>query len=75
MTTILKETVLIEGLTLANVIWRKFNRQPDGFIAKVLDLNPGLADTVEIPVGTVIAFPVEALSDSAAKRDVIRLWD
>lgn len=75
MTTMLKETVMIEGLTVANIIWRKFNRQPDGFIAKVLDINPGLAELTEVPVGTVIAFPVEALAESQARRDVIRLWD
>jgi phage tail protein X len=75
MTTILQETVMIEGLTVANIIWRKFNRQPDGFIAKVFDLNPGLAEALEVPVGTVISFPVEALTESQARRDVIRLWD
>jgi phage tail protein X len=73
--TILKETVKIEGLTVANIIWRKFNRQPEGFVAKVFDINPGLAEYAEVPVGTVIAFPVEALAEAKAKRDVIRLWD
>jgi phage tail protein X len=73
--TVMKETVLIEGLTLANIIWRKFRRQPDGYVAKVLAINPGLADLTEVPVGTVIAFPLESLVESKPKRDVVRLWD
>lgn len=73
--TIDTDTVLIEGLTLANVIWRKYRRQPAGFIGKVLDLNPGLAANVEIPVGTVIKFPIEEIAKAEASRNVTRLWD
>lgn len=73
--TVIVDTVMIEGLTLANVIWRKYRRQPAGFIEKVLDLNPGLCSSIEIPVGTVIKFPIEEIAKAAAKRDVVRLWD
>lgn len=73
--TIATDTVQIEGLTLANVIWRKYRRQPEGFIGKVLDLNPGLAANVEIPVGTVIMFPIEEVATVQATKNVTRLWD
>ncbi len=73
--TIVTDTVRIEGLTLSNIIWRKYRRQPQGFIEKVLDLNPGLAAFVEIPVGTVIRFPVEEVAKAEATRNVTRLWD
>lgn len=73
--TIVTDTIQIEGLTLANVIWRKYRRQPTGFIEKVLDINPGLAAYVEIPVGTVIRFPIEEVAKADANRNVVRLWD
>ncbi len=73
--TVVTDTVLIEGMTLSNVIWRKYRRQPQGFIEKVLDLNPGLAANIEIPVGTVIRFPVEEIAKAEASRNVTRLWD
>lgn len=74
MTTV-TDTVRIEGLTLSNVIWRKYRRQPPGFIEKVLEMNPGLSATVEIPVGTVIIFPIEEIAAAEQKRAVVRLWD
>jgi len=73
--TELKETVLIEDLTLANVIWRKFGRQPEGFLEKVLNRNPGIAGHLFIPVGTEIVFPVTELSEASADVAVVRLWD
>lgn len=72
---IVVETVMIEGLTLASVIWRKYRRQPDGFIGKVLDLNPGLAANIEIPVGTKISFPIEEVAASRPTQNITRLWD
>lgn len=76
MSEILTEKVMIEGLTVTNIIWRKFRRQPAGFLEKVLDLNPGLCDAVTVPVGTAIAFPVEDVSETDTKRsNVVRLWD
>ncbi len=73
--TIITDTVRIEGLTLANVIWRKYRRQPPGFIEKVLDLNYGLAANMVIPVGTAIVFPIEEVDRPQATPNVTRLWD
>lgn len=75
MATILKDAVMIEGLTLASVVWRKFHKSPLGFVEKVLDLNPGLAFTPIIPVGTEISFPVEEMDKQQTDRTLIRLWD
>ena len=72
MATIVEDTVMIEGLTLANIIWRKYRRQPVGFIEKVLDLNPGLSAAETVPVGTVIRFPIEDAVSTVEKREVIR---
>jgi phage tail protein X len=69
---IVTDTVNIEGLTLANVIWRKFRRQPPAFIEKILAINPGLGAFVEIPVGTVISFPIEEIAVAEKKRDLVR---
>ncbi len=66
-----------EGMTLARFIWATFRRQPVGLLEAALELNPGLAATVTLPVGKVILFPAEmvAASTGAAPRQVIRLWD
>lgn len=68
--------VKIEGITLSNAIWRKYRRQPRGYIEKVLALNPGLSEHVFLPVGLKIQFPVEdAVNPATANRTVVRLWD
>lgn len=76
MTEVLKEVVMIEGLTVSNIIWRKFRRQPEGFMEKVLDLNPGLSDLVVVPLGAEITFPIGELSEKKlTSGNVVRLWD
>lgn len=76
MSEVLVETVMIEGLTVANIIWRKFRRQPDGFLEKVLEMNHGLSDETFVPVGTTITLPIEELAEkSSTSTDVVRLWD
>ena len=69
------EEVLIEDCTVANLIWRKFRRQPTGFIERVLELNRGLSANVVVPVGTKIIFPIEDLEQAEAQTDIIRMWD
>lgn len=71
----IRETVLIEECTLANVIWRKFGRQPIGLIEKVIERNPGICSEEIIPVGTVIIFPVSDMAEASPRNDVVRLWD
>lgn len=73
--TEVKETVWIEDCTLSNLIWRKFNRQPEGFVEKVLERNPGLEEAQFIPVGTEIIFPVSEIEERKAAQSVVRLWD
>lgn len=75
MATTLRETVNIEGISVASAIWRKFRRQPSGFIERVLELNPGLSAEKTIPVGTEIVFPVEEISAKQDSAAVIRLMD
>lgn len=70
-----KETVWIEDCTLANLIWRKFNRQPEGFIEKVIERNPGIEATHFIPVGTEIVFPISEIEERKVAQPVVRLWD
>jgi phage tail protein X len=71
---IIEETVRTEGLTVSRLVWAFLQKQPPGYIEKVLDLNPGLSADPFIPVGTVIKLPVEE-SFSEAPETVIRLWD
>lgn len=68
------EIVQSEGLTLSLIVWRLFKRQPDGYVERVLKLNPGLADLgVILPVGTRLVLPLDEQS-AAPKRAVVRLW-
>lgn len=73
--TELRETCWIEDCTLANLIWRKLGRQPDGFLEKVIARNPGLAADQYIPVGTEIIFPVSEIEGAKPANEVVRLWD
>lgn len=71
------ETVIAEGFTLSRMVWRLFGRLPEGYVERLLELNPGLADLGEyLPVGTKIVFPLDQVtSDQASRPVVVRLWD
>ncbi len=73
--TTIKDVVKLQGMTLAEVIWKKFRRQPTGYIERVLALNPKISLTMRIPFNTEIIFPVENLETQAKREDVVRLWD
>lgn len=68
-------TVRGEGLTLARVIWQFVKRQPAGYLERVLDANPGLADNHILPVGTQIVFPLEDIPAARSQRPIVKLWD
>lgn len=69
-------TVRGEGLTLARVIWQFVKRQPPGYLERVLDANPGLADKGHIlPVGTQIVFPLDDIPTARNQRPIVKLWD
>lgn len=68
------EVVQSEGLTLSLIVWRLFKRKPDGYVERVLELNPGLADLGAIlPVGTRLVLPLDVRTETP-KRTVVRLW-
>lgn len=72
------ETIVVKGeaITLSLLVWRRFKRQSTGFVERVLDLNPGLADLGPIiPVGTSIRFPVDAPELQKKERNIVHLWD
>lgn len=73
--TTMTERVGIEGFSLAALIWKKFRRQPAGYIERVMELNPGLSTALEVPLGTTIIFPMEDIEKPAKDPTVIRLWD
>ncbi|WP_420408709.1 tail protein X [Hoeflea sp.] len=68
------ETVGMEGMTLSQVIWKRFRRQPLGYIERVLELNPGISAGIILSVGTVIKLPLD-LPTETAETEVVRLWD
>lgn len=69
-------TVKGESVTLSLLVWRRFRRKPEGYVERVLDLNPGLADLgAHIPIGTVIKFPIDREETKPVEKKTIRLWD
>lgn len=72
------ETVVVKGeaITLSLLVWRRFKRQSMGFVERVLDMNPRLADIGPIiPVGTSIRLPIDAPELKNKERNVVHLWD
>lgn len=68
-------TVKHQGFTLSQLIWRTYQRQPNGFLEKVLAINQGLAADVILPVGKVVLMPVSEMEATTATGQVVRLWD
>ncbi|TVR06618.1 MAG: phage tail protein [Salinarimonadaceae bacterium] len=67
-------TIESEGLTVSLLVWRLFRRKPEGYVERVYEMNPGLADVGPVlPVGIQIVFPLDAPS-TAPRRRVVRLW-
>lgn len=71
------ETIVVKGddIALDLLLWRRFQRHRAGFVERVLDANPGLADLGPIlPVGTAVVVPLDAPELHPPKRPVVRLW-
>ena len=72
------ETIIVKGdaITLSLLVWRRFKKQNTGYLERVLDLNPGIADHgVFLPVGTEVKFPVDIEENKPRERNVVHLWD
>lgn len=64
-----------EGITISQLVWRKFKRRKPGFVEQVIEINPGLGSLpVFLPVGTVVLMP---MPDASVRVDeaAIALWD
>jgi phage tail protein X len=70
-------TVNQDGLTLSNIVWRRFRATRPGLVEAILAANPGLA--AEGPVllaGTQFMMPVDPVETGSAQPvAVISLWD
>jgi len=66
-------TVAGDGITVSQLVWRRFRRRVDGMAEAVLTRNPGLAASEMIPVGTRVVLP--DVPATAADPAVISLWD
>jgi phage tail protein X len=67
-------TVAGDGITLSNLVWRRFRKRATGVAEAVLAANPGLAGAGPfIPIGMKVRFP--AIDDVPATSAVTTLWD
>lgn len=65
-----------QGDTLDQLLWREAGLGP-GELTRVLDANPGLADSGKVlPLGTVVLIPARATTSTSANRvlPLIQLW-
>jgi len=65
-----------QGDTLDQLLWREAGLRP-GELTRVLDANPGLADSGKVlPLGTVVLVPATATTSPSANRvlPLIQLW-
>lgn len=72
------ETITVKGdhITLDLLVWRRFRDHRSGFVERVLNMNPGLADLGPfLPIGTKVRIPLDAPELRPAERPVVRLWD
>lgn len=72
------ETLTVKGdhITLDLLLWRRFRDHRSGFVERVFDMNPGLADLgAVLPVGTRVLIPLDAPELRPPERPVVRLWD
>lgn len=71
-----KVTVTGVGLTLARLIWNRFQRPVPGMLGRIYDLNPGLSGAgTELPVGTVVLIPVDGDQDGSGVVEQVTLWE
>lgn len=67
-------TVAGEGLTVSQLVWRRYRKPMPGMVEAILERNRGLAAHVEIPVGTRVVMP-DPPAEALAAADVVSLWD
>lgn len=68
-------TVAGEDITLSLLVWRFLKIKPEGYVERVLDMNPGIADIGQfLVVGSRVVLPLDYESQ-AATQPVITLWD
>ena len=70
------ETLVVkhENTTLDLLLWRRFKRHFAGMAERTLDINPGLAAGVFLPIGreVIVELPVDP---SKGVGTVVTLWD
>jgi phage tail protein X len=72
------ETIVVQGddISVDLLVWRRFRDHRDGFVERVLEANPGLAELGPIlPLGTEVRLPLDAPETRPLEQPVVRLWD
>ncbi|MFN3892012.1 MAG: phage tail protein [Beijerinckiaceae bacterium] len=63
-----------EGITLSQLIWRKFRVWKPGMVERILDRQGELAEFIYLPVGSVVEIPIDPPTPRR-EMSVISLWD
>lgn len=67
-------TVTAEGVTASGIVWARFRQPMPGLVEQMLDLNKGMCQAVEIPVGSRIIIPIPEPVSEDAVLGRISLW-
>ena len=69
-------TVKAEGLTLDQLVWRKYRKPIPRLVEDILALNPGLAQLGPfLPIGTTVVLPILEQPAETQAREIVQLWD
>lgn len=77
MSTVIETyTIAAQGITVSQLVWRRFRREMPGLVERIYDLNRGLGDLpLELPVGTVVLLPVDTSRDAAPiRQEPVQIW-
>lgn len=69
-----KIVIEAEGMTLSRLIWRRFRTRKNGYLERVLAINPGVAKSPYLPVGTVVSLPIGEDAEKPKRAEAVRLW-
>jgi phage tail protein X len=76
ITSVERVTIIDEGVTIARLIWNRFQKPMPGLLGEVYAANPGIADTGPfLAVGSVVLLPVPEQREDERVIERVTLWN
>ena len=69
-------TIIDEGVTIARLIWNRFQKPMPGLLGQVYEANPGIAATGPfLAVGSVVLLPIPQQREDERIIERVTLWN